>query len=47
MRQTGRLEASNFNTTGGSVPGGSFRKSAMARLAMLVTAESELKPGWK
>ena len=30
---------------GGSVPGGNFRRSAMARLAMLVTAESELNPG--
>ena len=45
MRQTGRLEASNFNTTGGNVPGGSLRKFAMAKLAMLVTAESELNPG--
>ena len=31
MRQTGRLEASNFKTTGGSVPGGRRRNWAMAR----------------
>ncbi len=31
MRQTGRLDASNFCTTGGSVPGGSRRRSAIAR----------------
>src|SRR5258708_40377595 len=47
IKQTGKLDASNFNTTGGNVPGGSFRKLAIARLAILVTAESELKPGWK
>ena len=46
-RQTGRLEASDFSTTGGSVPGGSLRSCAMARLEIVVTAESELVPGWK
>ena len=47
MRQTGRLEASNFSTTGGSVPGGRRRRLAIARLEMVVTAESALVPGWK
>ena len=31
IRQTGRLDASNLSTTGGSVPGGSRRRSAIAR----------------
>jgi ABC-type transport system involved in cytochrome bd biosynthesis fused ATPase/permease subunit len=47
MRQTGRLDASNFSTTGGSVPGGSRRRLAIARLVMLVTSESAFVPGWK
>ena len=47
IRQTGRLEASNFSTTGGSVPGGSLRRSAMARLEIVLTAESGSVPGWK
>jgi len=46
-RQTGRLDASNFSTTGGSVPGGRRRNCAMARLEMVVTAESGFVPGWK
>jgi multidrug efflux pump subunit AcrB len=45
IRQTGKLDASNCKTTGGSVPGGNFRKSAIAKFAILVTAESGLKPG--
>jgi hypothetical protein len=47
MRQTGRLEASNFSTTGGSVPGGSLRRFAIARFEIVVTAESAFVPGWK
>src|ERR1700744_1314469 len=47
IRQTGRLEASNFSTTGGSVPGGNRRRFAIARLEIVVTAESGLVPGWK
>ena len=47
IRQTGRLEASNFSTTGGSVPGGKRRRLAIARLEMVVTAESGFVPGWK
>src|ERR1022692_2705949 len=39
-RHTGRLDASNFSTTGGKVPGGSRRNWAIARLEMVVTAES-------
>ena len=46
-RQTGRLEASNFSTTGGRVPGGSLRSCAMARFEMLVSAASASVPGWK
>ena len=46
-RQTGRLEESSFRTNGGSVPGGRWLISAMARLAIVVTAESALVPGWK
>src|SRR5664280_1786947 len=46
-RHTGRLDASNFSTTGGNVPGGSRRNWAMARLEMVVTAESGFVPGWK
>jgi hypothetical protein len=45
IKHTGKLEASNFNTTGGNVPGGKRRKLAEARLAMVVTAESGLVPG--
>jgi ABC-type transport system involved in cytochrome bd biosynthesis fused ATPase/permease subunit len=47
IRQTGSDEASNLSTTGGSVPGGSRRRLAIARFEMLVTAESALVPGWK
>src|SRR5688572_31166 len=47
IRQTGSEDASNFSTTGGSVPGGKRRRLAIARFEMLVTAESELVPGWK
>jgi hypothetical protein len=47
IRQTGRLDASNFWTIGGSVPGGSRRRSAIARLAISLTSESALVPGWK
>ena len=46
-RQTGRLDASNFSTTGGSVPGGRRRSCAIARFEMVVTAESGFVPGWK
>jgi hypothetical protein len=46
-RQTGRLEASNFSPTGGSVPGGRRRNCAIARLEMVVTADSGLVPCWK
>ena len=46
-RHTGRLEASNFSTTGGSVPGGRRFKSASARLDNCVTSASALVPGWK
>ena len=44
-RQTGRLDASNFSTTGGSVPGGSRRSCAIARFEIVVTAESGFVPG--
>ena len=46
-RQTGKLDASNRNTTGGSVPAGSRRKSAIARFAMLLSAAFESVPGLK
>ena len=46
-RHTGRLEASNFSTTGGSVPGGRRFRSASARLEIWVTSASALVPGWK
>ena len=45
MRHTGRLDASNFSTTGGRVPGGRRRRLAIARFAKLVTAESGSTPG--
>ena len=44
---TGRLDASNFCTIGGSVPGGSRRRSAMARFAISLTSASAFVPGWK
>ena len=47
IRQTGRLEASNFCTIGGSVPGGRRFRSAIARLEISVTSESAFVPGWK
>ena len=47
IRHTGRLAASNFNTSGGRVPGGSLLRFAIARLLMAVAAESPLAPGWK
>ena len=46
IRHTGRLEASNFWTIGGSVPGGSRRRSAIARFEISLTSESALVPGW-
>src|SRR6185437_878275 len=42
IRHTGRLDASNFSTTGGSVPGGKRRRLAMARFEIMVTSESGL-----
>ena len=47
IRHTGRLDASNFCTIGGSVPGGRRRRSAIARLEISLTSESALVPGWK
>jgi hypothetical protein len=47
IRQTGRLDASNFCTIGGSVPGGSRRRSAIARFEISLTSESASLPGWK
>src|SRR6185437_1126338 len=47
MSATGRLDASNFCTIGGSVPGGSRRRSAIARFEISLTSESALVPGWK
>src|SRR4051794_18992422 len=46
-RHTGRLDASNFNVIGGSVPGGRRRSWAYARFEMLDAAESGSVPGWK
>src|SRR5689334_24047683 len=46
-RQTGMLEASNFRTTGGSVPCGRRPSCAVDRFEMVVTAESAFEPGWK
>jgi hypothetical protein len=43
-RQTGRLEASDFNTTGGSVPGGRSFMSETARLAMVAASISAFVP---
>ena len=45
MRATGRLDASNFCTIGGSVPGGSRRRSAMARFEISLTSASAFVPG--
>ena len=44
-RQTGRLDASNLKTTGGNVPGGRRLSCAMAKLEIVVTAESGFVPG--
>ncbi len=44
-RQTGRLEASNLSTTGGSVPGGSRLISAVASPPTMATAASGFMPG--
>ena len=44
-RQTGWLDAVMPSTTGGSVPEGSRRRSAMARLEMLLSAELASVPG--
>ena len=44
IRQTGRLDASNFKTTGGSVPGGKRRKSAIARFEMVLKSASAFVP---
>ena len=44
IRQTGKLEASNFRTTGGRVPGGSLRKSAIARFEMLAEISVRIGP---
>ena len=47
IMHTGWLEASNFSTTGGRVPGGSRLSTAIPRFPMELTAESALVPGWK
>jgi len=44
---TGNDEASNLSTNGGSVPGGRWRKSAMARLERDAAATSTFAFGWK
>ena len=40
-----KFDASNFCTIGGNVPGGSRRRSAIARFEISVTSESALVPG--
>ncbi len=45
IRHTGKLDASNFCTIGGKVPGGRRRRSAIARLDISLTSESESVPG--
>ena len=47
IRQTGRLDASNFSTTGGSVPGGSLRRFARERFEIWLSAALGSAPGWK
>ncbi len=41
-RQTGRLDASDFSTTGGNVPGGKSFMSETARFAMVAASISAL-----
>ena len=44
---TGSDDAPDFRISGGSVPGGRWRKSAIARLPSVAVAALRSTPGWK
>ena len=47
IRHTGRLDASNFSTTGGSVPGGKPSQIGHRQIRDVAHGRIAFVPGWK